>query len=60
MSEVNVVVGGKAEAEPTEQEVEFDSKGACFDSMSEDEKAAVVKSIGSVEKVKANPALNDC
>lgn len=60
MSDVKVVVNGISDPEPDEAEVEFNSKGACFDRMTLEEQAAVVAAVGSVEKVRANPGLTDC
>lgn len=61
MSEtVGVVVKGQPEVDPTDQEVEYESKGACYDRMSDADKAAVIKSVGSIEKIRANPIFNDC
>lgn len=59
MSEVGVVVKGTPEPDPTEEEVEYESKLACFDKMSESEQAAILK-VMTIEEVRANVALNDC
>lgn len=59
MSEVGVVVKGAPEAEPTEEEVEWESTLACFDTMSDEDQAEILK-VMSIEEVRANTALNDC
>jgi hypothetical protein len=58
--EVGVVVDAEVESDPSAEEVEFESTGACFDRMTAAEQAAVIKSVGSVEKIRANPYFNDC
>jgi hypothetical protein len=54
---VDVVVIGQPDQEPSETSQD---RGACFDRMSDAEKAAVVKALGGLDKVRSNPALNDC
>lgn len=48
------------EEEPTEEEVDFDSKGACFDDLPSNVQELLIKAYGSIESVRSQAFLNDC
>lgn len=57
---VKVVVQGESTPDPSPEEVEYESKGACFDRMSKQDQEALIKHFGSIEAIRRNPMLNDC
>lgn len=48
------------EEEPTEEEIDFDSKGACFDDLSPDVQELLIQAYGGIENVRSQAFLNDC
>lgn len=60
VKEIKVAVDGRSVPEPSEDEVELASVGACFDQMSPEDQAIVLKAVGSMEEIRRNPYFNDC
>lgn len=54
---VGVVVNGQPDPEPSEDSPNY---YVCFDSLSAADQAVLLKALGGLDKIRSNPAFNDC